>query len=156
MNASHAKMTRRNYILRWAAVVPGALLSIFIAMFPIHWVVMLQYMNTPDYDASDIGTLLNPQTLESLANAFFTPFIFIAVGSRIAPKSKFSTGIALAVLLSVVYGWLATVVVGEIQQGLYTPARWLRLGVTVLLCITGLAVGLFHARKVEQRGLSVP
>lgn len=156
MDTGHAKMTRRNYILRWAAVVPGALLSVFIAMFPIHWVVMLQYMDTPDYDASDLEALLNPQTLESLANAFFTPFIVIAVGSRIAPKFKFFTGIALAVLLGVVYGWAATVVVGEIQQGLYTPARWLRLGITVLLCIAGLAGGLLQARKVEQRVLSAP
>lgn len=156
MNASDATMSRRNYILRWATVIPGALLSVFVAMFPIHWVVMLQYMNTPDYDASDIEALLSPQTLESLANAFFTPLIFIAVGSRIAPKFKFSTGIALAVLLGVFYGWLGTVVIGEIQQGLYTPSRWLRLGVTVLLCIAGLAVGLFQARKVGQRALSAP
>lgn len=156
MNASDAKITRRNYILRWAAVVPGALLSVFVAMFPIHWLVMLQYMNTPDYDASDLEALLNPQTLELLANAFVTPLIFIAVGSRIAPKFKFYTGIALAVVLGIVYVWAATVVVGEIQRGLYTPARWLRLGVTVLLCIAGLVVGLFQARKVEQRVLSAP
>ena len=154
MDTGDAKMTRRHLILRWAAVVPGALLSVFVVMFPIHWVVMLQYMDTPDYDAGDLEALLSPQTLESLANAFFTPFIFIVAGTRIAPKFKFSTGIALAVLLGVVYGWIATVIVGEIQQGLYTPARWLRLGITVLLCIAGLAVGLLQARKVEQQLLS--
>jgi hypothetical protein len=156
MDTGDTKMTRRNYILRWAAVVPGALLSVFVVMFPIHWVVMLQYMNTPDYDASDLEALLSPQTLESFANAFFTPFVLISVGSRIAPKFKFSTGIALAVLLGVFYGWVATVVVGEIQQGLYTPTRWLRLGIAVLLCIAGLGVGLLQAQKVEQRALSAP
>ena len=149
MDIGDPKKTRGNYILRWAAVVPGALLSVFVAMFPIHWIVMLQYVDTLDYDGSDLEGLLSPQTLESLANAFFTPFIFIAVGSRIAPKFKFFTGIALAILLGIVYGWVAIVIVGEIRQGLYTPARWLRLGITMLLCIGGFAVGLFHARKVE-------
>lgn len=151
MDTGDTKMTRRNYILQWAAVVPGALLSVFVVMFPIHWVVMLQYMQYPDLEA-----LLSPQTLELFAHAFFTPFVLIAVGSRIAPKFKFSTGIALAVLLGVFYGWGATVVVGEIQQGLYTPTRWLRLGITVLLCIAGLRAGLLQARKVEQRALSAP
>lgn len=144
-------MARRSYVLRWAAVIPGALLGVLLVTFPIHWFVMFQYMDTPDYGAKDLETIINPQTLELLLKAFFAPCIFIALGSRIAPKFKFYTGIVLAIALGVFYGYAATVVVGEIQEGLYTPVRWLRLGITALLCIAGIAVGLFQARKVGSQ-----
>lgn len=152
MNINDVKMHHLFYILRWGAVLPGALLSAFAAMFPIHWLVMLQYLDSdmPDYDAGDMATFLSPQSLEALALAFFTPLVFITVGSRVAPRFKFFTGIALAALLGIFYGWVATVVVEEIQQGIYTPANWLRLGVTVLLCMAGLAIGLFQAHKADQ------
>lgn len=146
--------TLLNRLFRWIAVLPGALLAVFAVMFPIHWVVMLQYRNTSDYSANELAAILSPQTLELFAHAFFTPFILIAVGARIAPKFKFATGIALAVLGGIFYGWIATVIVGQIQQGIYTPARWLRLGITVLLCVTGLVVGLIQAHKVGQQELT--
>ena len=144
-------MTRRNYVLRWVAVLPGALICVFLVLYPIHWFVMLQYTNNADYDASDLKVILNPQTLELLMRAFLSPFILITVGAKIAPKFKFQTAIVLAIVLGVFYGVAATIVVGDIQEGLYTPMRWLNLAMTVLLCGAGMAVGLLQAHKIDRQ-----
>lgn len=150
MEPTEQAMTRRTYISRWLGVVPGAALSVIVTQFPIHWLVMFQYQGSPDYDFGGLDTFINPQTLELFMNAFFSPFIFIAVGVRIAPEFKFYTGIGLSICLGIFYGIASTVVFGEIQEGLYTPVRWLRLGITVLLCIAGIATGLYQASKVDK------
>lgn len=144
MESGQTMPRRSRYILRWVAIIPGAVLAVLVVMFPIHWLVMLQYV---DHGEGSLKGILNPRTLESLANAFFTPFIFIAAGSAIAPRYKLPTGTFLALLLVPLYVWLATFVLSDIHQGLYTGARWFRLVVTVLLCTAGFGFGLRQAKK---------
>jgi ABC-type sugar transport system permease subunit len=141
------KSRRNHYILRWVAVLPGAILAVLVVMFPIHWLVMHQYT---DYGEGSLRGIISPRTLETLANAFFTPFIFVVSGSAIAPKFKYSTGIALALLLFPVYVWIGTVILSDVHQRPNTLFQWFRLGVTVLLWLAGFVFGLRQAKKSQN------
>lgn len=148
-------MSRSSYIMRWVAVLPGAFLSAFLVQFPIHWFVMLlQYFGTEHDNSSTTYTnplaAIPPEVLEYFGYAFFVPFVVTWVGARIAPKFKFQTSIALAIVLGIVSGVAATFVVDDISSGLYTVGRWIRLIVTVLLCISGIVAGLFKAYQVAE------
>ena len=140
-------------IARWAAVVPGALISAFAAQFPIHWLAMLiinlgTHVNENGSTVVDFSLAALPlEVLEYFANAVFTPFIVIAAGARIAPRFNFQTGIALAVLVAVFIGYSAPQIVSDISEGLYTPGRWVRLAVTIALWIAGFAWGLYSAHE---------
>jgi hypothetical protein len=159
MNTKEHLLTRRVVILRWIAVLPGALAAVIIVLFPIHWFVMLVGHLGTSSDDSGSGSLLSlwhylanidPEVLEFFGNAIFTPLVLISVGARIAPKFKFFTGIALAIALGVFYGMAATSIADDISEGLYTPERWLRLAITVCLQIGGVIIGLLVARMMEK------
>ncbi len=66
-------------ILRWLAVVPGALLGAVIVMFPVHWVAMyIHHFGTPDpmiTDEQGRGLLqsLPLESLERFGDALFVP-----------------------------------------------------------------------------------
>jgi uncharacterized membrane protein len=131
-----------------------------LVLFPIHWAVLLiQHFGTSSDDSGSGSPLslyyylaaLPPEVLEYFGRAFFAPFVLIAAGANIAPKFKFQTGIALAIAMGFLYGVGATMIADDISNGLYTPERWLRLGISVLLYIAGIAVGLFQARKLEKQ-----
>jgi hypothetical protein len=139
------------------------MIGVFLVQLPIHWVVMLiQYFGTSTDDSGSGSPFsfyyylaaIPPDVLENFGRAFFAPFAFITAGANIAPKFKFPTGIALAVALGVIYGVGATIIADEITGGLYTPERWLRLGISLLLYIAGIAVGLFQAHKAEHQSVT--
>lgn len=148
-------MTKFTYLMRWAALLPGALLAAFAVEFPVHWLIMfLRYLGTAygnGMGVTDLIAMVPPDVLELFGNAFFTPFMVIAVGARIAPKFKFQTAITLAVLLGFFYGVGATRVADDVSSGLYTPGRWLRLVITVFLQISGVASGLYDAHWAARR-----
>lgn len=135
------------YILRWVVVIPGAAAAVLVIMFPVHWFVMFQFV---DHGEGSLKGIISPRTLETFANAFFTPFIFIAAGSAIAPNHKYTTGILLAAFLIPLYAWVGTLILNDIHQGVYTLLRWFRLGITVLLWLTGFAFGLRQAKKSQK------
>src|SRR5258708_5961339 len=90
-------MTTLKQILRWIAVVPGALLGAIIVMFPVHWVAMyLHHFGTPDPMITDEQGrgLLQSMPLESLerfGDALFVAGTLIGVGAFIAPRFHFAT-----------------------------------------------------------------
>src|SRR6185437_3656256 len=90
---------RGNRVLRWLAVVPGALLCVFVVMFLFHWVVMFSYAHGEHYDNRTLLAALEPQTHEFFVRAFIVPFVFIAAGAKIAPKLRFRVAVVLAFLL---------------------------------------------------------
>lgn len=149
--------SRFRQALKWIGVLPGAVGCAALAQFPIHWVVMLIRYSGTEVDANGTITYDNPlaampeEVLEYFLNAFFTPFIIISVGAQIAPKFKFFTGIALAIALAAGYAALTTFIAHDISSGLYTPGRWLRLAVTVMLALLGFSVGLLRAYGLDQR-----
>lgn len=143
---------RAKEIARWVAVLPGAALCVFVAEFPIHWTVLFihHFANDPDSAADILANFslgaIPVEVLEYFANALLIPFLFIAIGTRIAPRFKLQTGIALAVLVGLFIGYLLPQVVRDITDGLYTAGRWLRLGITFLLWGVSISWGLYSAR----------
>ena len=66
-------------ILRWMAVLPGAILFVFLCKFPIHWLVLL-----PEYISDRVIEFGNPAKLEYLLYAIFNPFLLEPI-----PKPQF-------------------------------------------------------------------
>ena len=151
---SHKEMSVAIQVLRWLAVLPGAFLCALLVTFPIHWVVMLIQLfgDSGDDAVVSIGgknplAAIPPEMLERFGYALFTPLVMIMVGAKIAPKFKFPTGIALAVLWGIVFGAGMAL---AISQGQYSGGGWLRFIVTCVLDIAGVSFGLFKVHKAQR------
>lgn len=129
-------------VLRWIAVLPAVLVCVVLVMFPIHWMVMLIHSNTGEN--SHMLSAIPPDILERFGYAFFTPLIMIYVGARVAPRFKFETGIALAILWGIFFG---AAMMYAASRGLLEQYGWLRLTITIALGITGVIAGLYQGRK---------
>src|SRR5258705_3299828 len=135
-------------MLRWAAILPGAVLVAFVAQFPIHWMVLLMTSgverDSKGKPVLDLSLAALPaDVVEYFANALLMPFLLIAVGARIAPRYKLQTGIVLAVLVVGFIGSLVPRIVDDITEGLYTFWRWVRLAITIALLGTSSFWGLY-------------
>ena len=141
--------TKASDILRWVVVLPAAIGSALLAEFPIHWMVMLIHSN-PEGENSPTLSAIEPRTLEYFGYfgyALFTPLTMIWVGVIVAPKFKFETGIALAVLWGILFG--AAVAFG-ISRGILQDYGWVRFLVTAALGVLGTVSGLYQARKLSS------
>lgn len=149
------EMSKLVQILRCLAVLPGALLSALLVMFPIHWAVELIQLFGKSGDDSTISVdgktplaAIPPEMLERFGYAFFSPLVIIYVGAKIAPKFKFQTGIALAVLWGILFGSGMALVISQDQ---YSGWGWLRFAITCMLGIAGVSIGLFQVHKVQGK-----
>ncbi|MGH8403466.1 MAG: hypothetical protein ACRESO_08715 [Gammaproteobacteria bacterium] len=135
-------------IARWIAVLPGSVVCSIAATFPIHWgVLLINYLlSHRGYITYFPLPTLSIDVFELYAYALFVPFTIIAVGVKIAPKYKFQTGVTLAILFGVLIGYgIGTILVPEINEGLYNMSRWLRLGITAALWAISIAWGVRSA-----------
>lgn len=137
--------------LRWVAILPGATLAAFIAQFPIHWMVLLVTSGVErDSDGKPVldfsFAALPVDVLEYFTNALVIPFLFIAIGARIAPRYKLQTGIVLAVLVGIIIGSFVPRIIEDVTEGVYTFWRWVRLAITIALWVTSIVWGLYSAR----------
>lgn len=150
-------------IFRWVAILPVASLVAFVAQFPIHWMLLLIKSGVErDSDGQpvlDFSLAALPlDVLEYFANAFFIPFLIIAVGARIAPRYKLQTGIVLAMLVGILICSFVPRIIEDVTEGLYTFWRWVRLAITIALWVTSIAWGLYSARlqAAQLRGRMPP
>jgi hypothetical protein len=138
--------------MRWIAVLPAAFLAVVVVWFPVHWAVMfLHYFGSTGItkeDGTDLLAAIPPDTLERFGDAFFSPFAFVFVGARIAPSSKFATGIFLAPLY--LTGTIALVTVVAPQFDIHISEGPLRIVLLALTGIAGISCGLFLARKADD------
>ncbi|MCK4752473.1 MAG: hypothetical protein KAS75_03430 [Planctomycetes bacterium] len=118
-------------ILRWVAVLPGAILFVLLCHFPIHWIVLLR-----EYIPDKVIEFNNPAKLEYLLYAFFDPFLLIIAAAFIAPSKKFWAGMVFTVLMFL-FG--LSVMIYSKQKGLVTYSA---PELTFLINIIGCAVGL--------------
>lgn len=90
-------------IFRWLVVLPGALISGFLALFPLHWVL---YMTLSNSDGITGGELELLPLVETFLSPIVSMVVFILVGYRIAPKYKIQTSFVLAGLwvIVILYG----------------------------------------------------
>ena len=135
-------------IARWIAVLPAALLGALLTTFAVHWAVMLiSLLDRPDESAITVngkGLLasIDPQVLERFGYALFVPMVLIAVGAKVAPRFKFQTGIALAILWGLLFG---AAVVLALTHG---PFEWKML-IAFGLAVVGVTVGLMQTYKSQ-------
>jgi len=136
--------------IRWILVLPVSLVSSILIMFPIHWAVMLIRFTHKRGDTFEVDGLIDfmacisPEMLERFGYALFVPMVLIITGAEIAPKFKFQTGIAIAILFGTMIGFFSgTVVSGNIRVDM----SWLRWVITVILWIAGISCGLYFAHK---------
>jgi|ERR1035438_1965091 hypothetical protein len=146
-------MTKIKHILRWLAVVPGALLGAVIVMFPVHWVAMyIHHFGTPDpIITDDQGRgLLQSMPLESLerfGDALFVSGTLIGVGAFIAPRFHFATAIVLTLLLVGLISW-AFVSAGS--MGMHIDDSPFRMVITAILWLVSVGLALSYARGLDK------
>jgi hypothetical protein len=112
-----------NPVFRWIAVIPGAFLAVFAAMFPWHWLVLFyaHFVGRPEGEEvlglSFLVRLIGPESIERAGYGFLAPFVLISVAAKIAPRFKNPTGVAFSsfVILIWSYIWLfyADVLAGQ-------------------------------------------
>ena len=136
-------------LLRWIAVLPGAILGGILATFPLHWILLFLF----DGGETDLGSLkfftqilgggVSYEVVEQALYPFVIAFVYILAGTEIAPQHKFKSALAL-VSLYVVFavGTLILVAGSGLQISLETRT---------IGPILGLALGLYCVRlKFKQ------
>jgi hypothetical protein len=144
-------MTPTKQVLRWVAVLPGAVLGGFIVLFPVHWAAMLIHYFGPFGDpiiTTEEGKgLLQAMPLESLerfGDALFVPGAIVAMGARIAPRFHLVTGIVLTVLFIALMSFVL------FGTGMQLADSTFRTVITIILWLASLTFALFHARELDQ------
>lgn len=138
-------MSKLVYVLRWTAVLPAAIVCSILVMFPIHWFVMfIQWCDKNYTDFFSPLAWIPPEILERFGYALFVPMTLISVGAIIAPKFRFQTGIAMAVLVvALLVVSLCFVAFGYIESDM-SGLRW---SITVLLWLVSISYGLYYSHK---------
>lgn len=152
MRVSFTDWFERTVWARWAAVVPGSLLSGAAVHFPIHWVVILGTTFLRSGPDSDTGGLslwnLPAERLEQYVVALLVPGVMVYMAAKIAPMHRFTTAIVAAVAYGVVYGALIGFLLGsrdELYENLF-----LDMLLPVALNIVGVWQGVKNARELSE------
>lgn len=82
---------KEGHLLRWLAVLPGAILAVIAANFLLHWILMAT-LHSESIDTPH-------ESVERFLLPFAAGAAFIAAGVYIAPTAKRIVGISLAALL---------------------------------------------------------
>ena len=97
------KQSTKN-LIRWVAVLPGALIAGFLSTFPLHWILYLAFA----HNGTLLGFIELPDganiSIEQAVYPFVIAITFVLVGAKIAPSHKFKTAITLVCL------WIASFV----------------------------------------------
>jgi hypothetical protein len=140
--------TTTKQILRWLAVLPGAILAGVVVLFPVHWAVMFIHHfgdgseSVITVDGKGLLQFMPLESLERFGDALFVPGAIVAISARIAPRFHLGTAIVVTVLLVALMAFLLTQV--HITDSAF------RIVITVVLWIASITVALFHARDLDK------
>jgi hypothetical protein len=146
-------MTTLKQILRWFAVLPGALLGAVMVMFPVHWIAMyIHHFGTPDPIITDEQGrgLLQSMPLESLerfGDALFVPGTLIAVGAFIAPRFRLATAIVVTVLM---IGFMSWALISANSMGMHIADSAFRMVITAILWLVSVGCALSYAHGLDK------
>lgn len=118
-------------LLRWVAILPGAMLGGFLATFPLHWVLYFTLANGEIISGVNIGPI------EYTFYPFVIAITFVLIGSKIAPNHKFKTAVVLTCL------WIASF----IALFLFMPDSQTQFGIRGVGSLLGSLLGLFIVWK---------
>lgn len=122
-------------VFRWLAVLPVAVLAVYLVGFPVHWVAIVvagQFVSPPDVAVP---------VFDRLGQAFVSPFCFIYVGYRLAPSLKMQTAGLLVILWAMFFG--AIMFYAAVVLRSYTGLGWLELVLMLILSVCGTIAGLY-------------
>jgi hypothetical protein len=125
--------------LRWLAVLPGAMIAMFLSMFPLHLVL---------YQTLTGSGLIEPypEMPERLLGPLAAAIAFVWAGSRIAPSRKVETAVVLFGASLLLSG--AAIAVGYFGARTGSQQFYLRLGgIPAIAGIVGAFVGLYLVRR---------
>lgn len=124
-------------ILRWIAVLPGALLASVLSLIPLH---MVLYLVTSRFFE------VYPQGPERILSPALLSGVFILVGSYISPAYKFETAIVLfGMWLFVVGGFVFLTLTDSDYFG---HRLYFRYGaVPTIMAVVGAIIGLIVVRS---------
>jgi hypothetical protein len=147
-------MRRLKHILRWLAVLPGAILAAIIVMFPVHWAAILIHhfggFSDPIITNEEGKGLLQSMPLESLerfGDALFVPGTSIGIGALTAPRFRFVTAIVIASLL---IGFLSWAIAQAMSMGMHSVDSPFRMVLTALLWLVSMGSALSFARYLDK------
>ncbi len=120
-------------ILRWIAVLPGALVAGFLATFPLHLVLYFSLAHGETIS----GVNINP--IEHLLYPSIIAITFVLTGFYIAPKYKFRTSLVLTIL------YIAFFIGIFIFASVFTPELQPTFGLRGILSLSGSLLGLYVA-----------
>jgi hypothetical protein len=133
-------MKKSMVLLRWAAVLPVALLGSLLASYPLHIILYLTLTQFCDP---------YPELPERILFPFIFASSFIWIGSKIAPAFKNATSIILFGLYVFMYGgavflvWAGSPVFGG-------TLSFQASGIGVIMAITGAIFGVFMTLKANR------
>ncbi len=131
--------SRLEHIGRWIAVFPAALIS----ALSVRWIVLLIHSD-PEHTLPGIHV----RTLEYSLVAFFLPLTFVLVGTAVAPRHKFKSGIVLACL------WVVLAIGSSVlSTRLGSQIVWSTVPLSSMLALAALIIALIKVRRDEKPAL---
>lgn len=134
------KMPMHIKVLRWIAVLPGAIVAAVLSLIPLHLILYIVLMRFVEVYPEMPERILGPALLSG---------VFVWAGSRISPVFKFETAVVLFGLWMFLVGGLVFLA----WSGSDVDGRQLYFqggGLPTVMAIVGAAIGLFAARMDQQ------
>ncbi|CAN5335726.1 hypothetical protein BH20ACI1_BH20ACI1_03540 [soil metagenome] len=126
-------------ILRWIAVLPGAIIAVILSLIPLHLILYIIFTKFVE---------VYPETPERILAPALISGVFIWVGSQISPTYKFETAIVLfGIWMFLVGGFVFLTFSGG--QFYESHLYFQNGGLPTLMAVIGAIIGLFVVR-VEQ------
>jgi hypothetical protein len=130
-------------VLRWLAVLPGAVLAAILVSFPVHWAVLATFTSQDSIIQTSGQGLVD---IERLAQAFFGPLAGVWASGRIAPARRFETAVVVGVLVGAVVALAPSLSGGSV----FVSAP------NVVLNLLGIAAGAYLVRREVEHDALAP
>jgi len=104
--SSSSALSKLGAVIRWIAVLPGAIAAWAISLFPIHWATLLIKAWPTNEDSIGLEDIPARQ-LEALGVGLFGSMAFVYFGAWLAPRYRAPTAGALVMLWMLVVGTVA-------------------------------------------------
>lgn len=130
-------------VIRWALLLPAALIAAVLVTFPMHWLA-LAIRST---DGNPLSAL-PLDVLERLLYAFAVPYFFVLAAAFFSPIHRAKVGAIACVAVGIVAAMLLAWFVGQEDLAIAGP-DWARV-ITPALWGAGLLCAYFVTRKADK------
>lgn len=140
---------------RWLLVLPGGLVSGFLVLFPLHWLLLFLFSSNTEPDIGSLRFFIglfpntNATSIEYLIFPAVSAFFYIIGGAKIAPKYKFKTAIILFVLYLITW---AIIAISVIINGNFLNAPG-QFSARTVLTLLGAILGLIEVKISNKKAV---